>query len=480
MSDLKLPSRSENFAEWYNELVLRADLADYGPARGTMVVKPYGWALWENIQRALDERFKRMGAENCAFPMFIPKSFLEKEKAHVEGFSPELAVVTIGGGEELAEPLVVRPTSETIIGHKWHDWIKSHRDLPMRLNLWNSVVRWEMRTKLFLRTAEFYWQEGHCAYATHDEAEAETLWILNNAYGDMAETLGAIPGVRGRKSESERFAGALRSYSIEAMMGDTRALQSCTSHNLGQNFAQAFEIQYLDKTNTLQHCWTSSWGLSTRFIGAIIMTHGDDQGLVLPPKLAPIQVVIVPIYKNDAEKGPVLEAVARIKAQLLDAGVRVKVDEREGLSPGFKFNDWELRGVPVRLEIGPKDVAKNSVAVARRDKPGKAGKAFVAQEGLIATLHALLNDIQQALYDRALAFRQANTHDPQDYGAFKQVLEKGWALSWWCGRRECEAQIKEDTKASTRNLPLEQPGGSGTCIHCGQPAQMKAIFARSY
>ncbi|MGH2522296.1 MAG: proline--tRNA ligase [Anaerolineales bacterium] len=480
MSELKLPSRSEDFSEWYNQLVLRAELADYAPVRGCMVVRPYGWALWENIQQALDKRFKKLGAQNAAFPLFIPKSFLEKEKEHVEGFSPELAVVTIGGGEVLEEPLVVRPTSETIIGHMWEKWIKSYRDLPLRLNLWNSVVRWELRTKLFLRTAEFYWQEGHCAYATYDEAESEARWILDNAYADFATDVAAIPVVPGRKSESEKFAGALRSYSIEAMMGDKKALQSGTSHNLGQNFAKAFNIQYLDKSNTLQHCWTTSWGLSTRFIGAIIMVHGDDQGLIMPPRLAPHQAVVVPIYKNDAERGPVLEAVERVRSELMGADVRVTVDDREGLTPGFKFNDWEMRGVPLRIEIGPKDVAKGTVALARRDKPGKEGKSFVPQAGLAQLVAQTLDDVHQSLYNRALAFREANTHDPKDYAEFKRVVEEGWAFSWWCGDRECEAQIKEDTKATTRCIPLDQPEGEGVCLHCGNPATERAIFAKAY
>ncbi len=480
MSDLKLTSRSEDFSEWYNQLVLRAELADYAPVRGCMIVRPYGWALWENLQQALDQRFKQMGAENAAFPLLIPKSFLEREKEHVEGFSPELAVVTIGGGETLEEPLVVRPTSETIIGHSYEKWIKSYRDLPMRLNQWNSVVRWELRTKLFIRTTEFFWQEGHCAYTSHDEAETETRWILENAYADVSANLAAIPVVPGRKSESEKFAGALRSYSIEAMMGDGKALQSATSHNLGQNFAKVFNIQYLDKTNTLQHCWTTSWGFSTRVIGAIIMVHGDDQGLIMPPKLAPHQVVIVPIYKNDAEQGPVLETVGRVKAALIEAGVRVKVDDRDGLTPGFKYNDWEMRGVPLRIEIGPKDVQKNSVTLARRDAPGKAGKSFVPQDGLAQVVTQTLNEIHAVLCNRALAFRQANTHDPKDYGEFKQVMEKGWAFSWWCGDQACEKQIKDETKATTRCIPLEQPGGEGVCVHCGQPAKEKAIFGRAY
>ena len=327
----------------------------------------------------LDQRFKATGHVNAAFPLLIPKSFLEKEKEHVEGFSPELAVVTIGGGEKLEEPLVVRPTSETIIGYMYSKWIKSYRDLPVLINQWANVVRWEMRTRLFLRTLEFYWQEGHTAHATAEEAEEETLRMLD-IYADFAEEDAAIPVIRGRKSETEKFAGAVASYSIEAMMGDTKALQSGTSHNLGQNFAKAFDIQYLDKNNELQYCWTTSWGLSTRFIGAIIMTHGDDQGLILPPRLAPIQVVIVPIFKNDEEKSLVMPVVQKIAAEL--AGIRVKVDDRTEVTPGFKFNDWEMRGVPLRIEIGPKDVEKGSVALARRDKPGREGKSFVPQAGI--------------------------------------------------------------------------------------------------
>ncbi|MEK6574977.1 MAG: aminoacyl--tRNA ligase-related protein, partial [Chloroflexota bacterium] len=318
MSEQKLPSRAEDFAEWYNTIVLRADMADYGPARGTMIIKPYGWALWENIQAALDKRFKATGHVNAGFPMFIPMHFLEKEKKHVEGFSPELAVVTIGGGEQLEEPLVVRPTSETIIGNAYSKWIKSYRDLPVLINLWNSVVRWELRTKLFLRTVEFWWQEGHTAHATLEEAEAETQQMLD-VYADFAENEAAMPVYKGRKSESEKFAGADASYSIEAMMGDGKALQSGTSHNLGQNFAKAFDIRYLDKNNQQQFCWTTSWGLSTRFIGAIIMVHGDDKGLIMPPRLAPYQAVIIPIYKNDTEKASVMDAVKKIRAELLAA-----------------------------------------------------------------------------------------------------------------------------------------------------------------
>src|SRR5947208_8566525 len=332
-----LPTRQQDFNEWYNQLVLRADLADYAPVRGCMIVKPYGWALWENIQGALDRRFKATGHVNAAFPLFIPKSFLEKEKQHVEGFSPELAVVTIGGGEELTEPLVVRPTSETIIGHAYAQWIKSYRDLPVLINQWNSVVRWELRTKMFLRTLEFFWQEGHTAHATYEEAEAETRQMLD-VYTDFAVNEAAVPVIPGRKTDSERFAGADQTYSIEAMMGDGKALQAGTSHKLGQNFAKAFDIRYLDKNATLQDCWTTSWGLSTRFIGAIIMVHSDDQGLLLPPKLAPYQVVIVPIFKNDEERSAVIGAAKELKSQLVKAKIRVILDEREGQSPGWKFN----------------------------------------------------------------------------------------------------------------------------------------------
>jgi prolyl-tRNA synthetase len=479
MSDQKLPTRTEDYSEWYNQVVLRAELADYAPVRGCMIVRPYGWALWENITAALDSRFKATGHVNAAFPLLIPRSFIDKEKSHVAGFSPELAVVTHGGGEELEEPLVIRPTSETIIGHAYAKWIQSYRDLPVLINQWNSVVRWELRTKLFLRTLEFFWQEGHTAHATAGDAEAETRQMVE-VYTDFALKEAAVPVIPGRKSESEKFAGAEITYSLEAMMGDGKALQFCTSHNLGQNFAKAFEIRYLDKNGVHQHCWTTSWGLSTRVVGAMIMVHGDDQGLIFPPRLAPFQLVIVPIYKTDDEKSRVMECAQKLRKDLVAAGIRVKMDEREGVSPGFKFNDWEMRGIPLRLEIGPKDVAKGSVVLARRDRPGKEGKAFVEQQGLAASVAQLLEEIQKSLYDRALAFRLANTFEPATYDEFKNAVEKGFAFSWWCGSSECEANIKEETKATMRCIPLEQPGGSGKCIHCGLPAKEKAIFARAY
>jgi len=477
MTEDKLPTRAENFAEWYNQLVLKAELADYAPVRGCMVVRPYGWALWENMTAALDRRFKATGHVNAAFPLLIPMSFFEKEKAHVEGFSPELAVVTIGGGEKLEEPLVVRPTSETIIGTMYSKWIKSYRDLPMLINQWGSVVRWEMRTKLFLRTLEFYWQEGHTAHATHDEGQEETLRMLD-VYTDFAVEDGAIPVVKGRKSQAEKFAGADNSYSIEAMMGDTKALQAGTSHNLGQNFARAFDIKYLDKNNLLQHVWTTSWGLSTRFVGAVIMTHGDDQGLVLPPKLAPYQIVIIPIYKNDTEKALVMPVVSQVEQEL--NSFRLKRDNREEVTPGFKFNDWEMRGVPLRIEIGPKDVQKGSLAFARRDISGKAGKSFVKHDQLEAQVAETLQSIQASMFERALAFRRSHTFEPMDYNELKAVLENGWAFSWWCGDPECETKVKEETKATTRCIPLEQEPGKGTCIVCGKPATERVIFGKAY
>ena len=478
MSTDKLPTRSENFSEWYNQLILRAEMADYAPVRGCMVVRPYGWALWENIQSALDKRFKETGHTNAAFPLFIPMSFLEKEKEHVEGFSPELAVVTIGGGEKLEEPLVVRPTSETIIGYMYSKWIKSYRDLPVLINQWGNVVRWEMRTRLFLRTLEFYWQEGHTAHATAEEAVEETVRMLN-VYTDFAVNEAAVPVIPGRKSETEKFAGASDSYTIEAMMGDTRALQSGTSHFLGQNFARAFDIQFLDPNNQQQYCWTTSWGLSTRFIGAIIMTHGDDQGLVLPPRLAPIQLVIVPIFRNDEEQAKVMPVAEALNRQL--AQFRVKLDARGEVTPGFKFNDWEMRGIPLRIEIGPKDVDNGVVTIARRHLPGRAGKSTLPLGSEIASqIQAVLDEIQAAMLEKARTFRNAHIHEPKNYEELKQIVQDGWALAYWCGSTECEARVKEDTKATTRCIPLDQPEGRGKCIVCGEPAKSKVYFARAY
>ncbi|HHE71187.1 MAG TPA: proline--tRNA ligase, partial [Chloroflexi bacterium] len=375
-----LTPQSEDFSKWYTEIVQKADLADYSPVRGCMVIKPYGYTLWERIRDELDRRFKATGHVNAYFPLFIPMSFLEKEKDHVEGFSPELAIVTHGGGQKLEEPLAVRPTSETIIGHMYAKWIQSYRDLPVLINQWANVVRWEMRTRLFLRTTEFLWQEGHTAHATEQEAIDETLRMLD-VYTDFAVNEAAIPVIRGRKSESEKFAGAVASYTIEAMMKDGKALQAGTSHFLGQNFAKAFEIQFLDENNELQYAWTTSWGVSTRMVGAVVMTHGDDQGLVLPPHLAPIQVVIVPIWRKETERGAVMEAAAKVEQQLKPS-IRVHLDRREGLSPGWKFNDWEMRGVPLRIELWPRAGGQGAVMVPRRDMPGRSGKVQMSMEAL--------------------------------------------------------------------------------------------------
>ncbi len=477
MSEEKLPKQSENFSEWYNQLIQKAELADYAPVRGCMVVRPYGWALWENIQKALDERFKKTGHVNAAFPMFIPMSFLEKEKEHVEGFSPELAIVTIGGGQTLEEPLVVRPTSETIIGHMYSKWVQSYRDLPILINQWANVVRWEMRTRMFLRTLEFYWQEGHTAHETAQEAEEETLKILD-LYTDFAVNEAAVPVIPGIKSESEKFAGASRSYTIEAMMRDTKALQSGTSHNLGQNFAKAFDIDYLDRNNELQYAWTTSWGISTRFVGAIIMSHGDDQGLILPPRLAPIQIVIVPIYKNEDAKQQVMPVVRQLEAQL--SQFRIKVDDRENVTPGYKFNDWELRGVPLRIEIGPRDVENNTLVVAQRDIPGKAGKLFLSMENIADQLATILDQFHNRLLQSATDFRDSHIHSTNDYQEFKEIIQNGWAYAYWCGDAACEAAIKEETKATTRCRPLDQEKSDGTCIYCGKPAEYRTYFAKAY
>jgi prolyl-tRNA synthetase len=475
----KLTSPSEDYSAWYNEVVVRAELADYAPVRGCMVVRPYGTSLWENVQQALDRRFKETGHQNALFPLLIPMSFMQREAQHVEGFSPELAVVTHGGGKELEEPLVVRPTSETVIGHMYAKWVRSYRDLPILINQWGNVVRWEMRTRLFLRTAEFYWQEGHTAHATSDEAQEETIRMLD-IYADFAINDAAMAVVRGRKSETEKFAGAEASYSIEGMMGNKWALQAGTSHNFGQRFAKAFDIQYLDRDNELKYCWTTSWGLSTRIIGGIIMTHGDEQGLKLPPKLAPWQVVIVPIWRKEDQKTAVLEATQRVRAELAGR-FRVTVDDREEVTPGWKFNEWELRGVPLRVEIGPRDVRKESVVLARRDVPGKAGKTFVPMAGLPDAVGEMLDTIQADLLAAATAFRNANIHEPKDYEELKEIVTGAWAKAYWCGDDACEAKIKEDTKATNRNIPLDQgDAGPGVCIVCGNAAEKWSYWARAY
>jgi prolyl-tRNA synthetase len=472
--------RAQDYSQWYLDIVQQADLADYAEVvKGCIVFKPTGYAIWEAIQRGLDDRIKATGHVNAYFPLLIPKSFLMKEAEHVEGFAPEVAEVTRAGGEDLAEPYVIRPTSETIIGYFYSKWVRSYRDLPLLINQWANVMRWEMRTRPFLRTTEFLWQEGHTVHATEEDAERETLLILHEVYADFVEKDMAIPVIKGLKSEKEKFPGALRSYCIEAMMQDGRALQAGTSHNLGQNFARAFDITYTDQQNTIQYAWTTSWGVSTRLIGALIMTHSDDEGLVIPPRLAPTQVVVVPIYRNDAERSVVMEAVQRMTAEW-KGRLRFKIDDRDNLTPGFKFNEWELKGVPIRVEIGPKDIEKGSVAIARRDQPGREGKSFVPQDGLTDRLTALLEEIQQALYRRALTFREDHTADVATYDELKQQVERGFARCYWAGTTEDEKRIQEETRATIRCIPLDQPQQAGRCVYTGKETTQQVIFARAY
>jgi prolyl-tRNA synthetase len=472
---MKVASREEDYSRWYTDIVLKAELADYAPVRGCMIIRPYGYALWENVQKALDAKFKATGHKNAYFPLFIPESFLAKEEEHVEGFSPQLAVVTHGGGKKLAEPLIVRPTSETIINAMFAKWIRSWRDLPLLINQWCNVVRWELRTRLFLRTLEFLWQEGHTAHATAEEAEEEAHRMLE-VYREFAEEEMAIPVIVGRKSESERFAGAVHTYTIEAMMQDRRALQAGTSHFLGQKFAKAFEITYQTRDNRLEYVWQTSWGLSTRVIGAIIMVHGDDQGLILPPRLAPIQVVIVPIWRSDKQEAEVRKAVEGIRDEL--RGVRCEFDDRETYTPGWKFNEWEQKGVPLRIEIGPREVQKKQVVLVRRDT-GK--KSITPLEGLKERIEASLKEVQKDLYSRALAFREENSHQVDDYEEFKRILEEPGGFLWahWCGSAECEAKIKEKTKATIRAIPF-QGKERGKCIRCGETSIQRVIFAKAY
>ena len=473
----EIVDQDDNFSLWYNQLVRKAELADYAPVRGCMIIRPYGYAIWENIQHLLDARFKETGVLNAYFPLLIPRSFLEREAKHVEGFAPEVAWVTRGGGEELEEPLAIRPTSETIIGHSFAKWIQSYRDLPLLLNQWNNVMRWEKRTILFLRTAEFLWQEGHTAHRALEEAEERTLMMLE-VYRAFAEEDLAIPVLAGRKSENEKFAGALRTYSIEAMMGDGKALQAGTSHNLGTNFAQGFDIQYLDSDGQRKYCATTSWGLSTRTIGGIIMVHGDKSGLIVPPRVAPYQVVIVPIWRKEAEKAAVTELVGRIE-KMLKGKVRLKVDMSEN-TPGWKFSEWEMRGVPVRMEIGPRDVQNNSVMLVRRDNRAKEA---VPVDALETRLPVLLEEIQRALFQRALEFREKNTYSTDSYEEFKQIIaERGFVRVKWAEDTAAELAIKEETKATLRVIPFDQPEGGvqGKCFYTGKPATCEAIFARAY
>ncbi|GCE25526.1 proline--tRNA ligase [Dictyobacter alpinus] len=470
--------QDDNFSMWYNQVVRKAELAEYAPVRGCMIIRPYGYALWENLQQRIDARFKEHDVQNAYFPLLIPQSFIQKEAEHVEGFAPELAWVTRGGGEELEEPLAIRPTSETIIGYSFAKWIHSYRDLPLLINQWANVMRWEKRTSLFLRTSEFLWQEGHTAHRTLEEAEERTRLMLD-VYRAIAEEDAAIPVIAGRKSENEKFAGALRTYSIEALMGDGKALQSATSHNLGDNFARGFDIQFLDADGQRKYCSTTSWGMSTRMIGGLIMVHGDKSGLILPPRLAPYQVVIVPIWRKDKEQEAVNALVNRVE-KMLKGKIRVKVDRSEN-TPGWKYNEWEMRGVPVRMEIGPRDVQNNNVMLVRRDNRAKEP---VPVEALETRLPELLEEIQQALYQRALAFREQNTHSTESYAEFKEIIagKRGFVRVKWAEDTEAELAIKEETKATLRIIPFDQPEGGvqGKCIYTGKPATCEAIFARSY
>lgn len=474
----KITPASVDFSRWYTDVVQAAELADYAPVKGCMVIRPYGYALWENIQRALDQRFKATGHKNAYFPLFIPESFIKKEAEHVEGFSPELAVVTYGGGKQLEEPLIVRPTSETIINAMYAQWVRSYRDLPVLINQWCNVVRWEMRTRLFLRTTEFLWQEGHTAHATAEEAMAETLKILE-IYRNFAENEAGIPVIPGRKSDSEKFAGAVESYTIEAMMGNKWALQAGTSHFLGQNFAKAFGIQFLNRQNQLEYVWQTSWGVSTRMIGAIVMVHGDDQGLRLPPRLAPIQVVIVPIWKDEGERAQVMAVAESIISQL-GQEFRCHLDDREEVSPGYKFHDWEMRGVPLRIELGPKDVQKGQAVTVRRDLPREERRSSVTMDGLFAAVRDILDAVQHNLYAQALRFREENTFYPKTYEELGEAVAQGFALAYWCGSADCEAIIKEETKATIRCIPLQQDAEPGQCVYCGAQAKEKAVFARAF
>ncbi|MBI9052615.1 MAG: proline--tRNA ligase [Bacteroidales bacterium] len=486
-----LTKREENYSQWYNELVVKADLAENSAVRGSMVIKPYGYSIWEKMQGALDKMFKDTGHSNAYFPLFIPKSFFSKEASHVDGFAKECAVVThyrlkndgnnnivVDPDAKLEEELIVRPTSETIIWNSYKNWIQSYRDLPLLINQWANVVRWEMRTRLFLRTAEFLWQEGHTAHATKQEAIEETEQMIN-VYAEFAEKWMGMPVIKGLKSENERFAGALDTYAIEALMQDGKALQAGTSHFLGQNFAKAFDVKFADKEGKLDYVWATSWGVSTRLIGALIMAHSDDLGLVLPPKLAPIQVVIVPIYKGEEQLNQISEKILPIKKNLEAKGISVKFDNRDTHKPGFKFAEYELKGVPVRIAIGPRDLENNTLEIARRDTLVKESKS---QDGIEDYIENLLNDIQDNIYKKALKFRTENTYTADNYEDFKDILENkgGFILAHWDGTSETEQKIKDETKATIRCIPIDAPEENGTCIYSGKPSNKRVLFAKAY
>jgi prolyl-tRNA synthetase len=487
-----LTNRDENYSQWYNDLVIKADLAENSAVRGCMVIKPYGYAIWEKIQAELDRLFKETGHVNAYFPLFIPKSFFSKEAAHVEGFAKECAVVThyrlkndengkgivVDPAAKLEEELIIRPTSETIIWHSYKNWIKSYRDLPILINQWANVVRWEMRTRLFLRTTEFLWQEGHTAHATREEALEEANKMIN-VYAGFAENSMALPVIKGYKSENERFAGALDTYAIEALMQDGKALQAGTSHFLGQNFAKAFDVQFTDKTGKLDYVWATSWGVSTRLMGAIIMGHADNHGLVLPPRLAPIQVVIIPIYKNIEQLGGLSEAAKKIKTGLEALGISVKYDDRDNNKPGWKFADYELKGIPVRLAIGPRDLENNTIEVARRDT---LTKETIPINSVYEHIQRLLVDIQENIYNKALNFRKENTFYVDTWEDFLKILDNqgGFIMAHWDGTVETEEKIKEETKATIRCIPFDSPEENGKCVYSGKPSNRRVLFARSY
>jgi len=486
-----LSTREENYSQWYNDLVIKADLAENSAVRGCMVIKPYGYAIWEKMQAALDKMFKDTGHVNAYFPIFIPKSFFSKEASHVEGFAKECAVVThyrlknaedgsgivVDEDAKLEEELIVRPTSETIIWDTYKNWIQSYRDLPILVNQWANVVRWEMRTRLFLRTAEFLWQEGHTAHATEQEAIDETLKILD-VYAEFAEKWLAVPVLKGVKSESERFAGAVDTYCIEALMQDGKALQAGTSHFLGQNFAKAFDVKFLSKENKLEHVWATSWGVSTRLMGALIMSHSDDNGLVLPPKLAPIQVAIVPIYRKEEQLDAISEKALKIKADLEARGISVKYDDRDTFKPGWKFAEYEFKGVPVRLAIGPRDLENGTVEVARRDTLEK--EVYQATD-IDLKVENLLTQIQDNLYQKAFSFKEDNTHIVDSWEDFKVQVEKGgFILAHWDGTNETEEKIKDETKATIRTIPLDSKQEEGKCIYSGKPSSQRVVFAKAY
>jgi len=476
MAELKITRREDDYSRWYTDVIAAAELADYAPVKGCMVIRPNGYAIWEKMQRALDDMFRETGHRNAYFPLFIPESFLQKEAEHVEGFAPEVARVTHAGGAELEEPLVIRPTSETIIWHSYRNWIQSYRDLPLLINQWANVVRWEMRTRLFLRTTEFLWQEGHTAHATWDEAEREARTILE-IYRKFAEEYMAMPVIAGLKSESEKFAGADHTYSIEAMMQDGRALQAGTSHHLAQNFAKAFDVRFQTEGGELEYVYATSWGVSTRLIGALIMAHGDDKGVIIPPRLATTELVVVPIYRKEGERAAVLERISRMAADL--RGVGVHVDDREQHSPGWKFNEWERRGIPLRMEIGPRDLERNQVVLVRRDT---GEKTFVSQDGLAGSVDASLVAVQAGLFRRARDFREARTRRVDEYARFAALLDSDPGFLWchWCGSALCEEKVKAETRATIRCIPLDSAGETGACIVCQQPSHRRVVFARAY